>query len=142
MASGIEVLHGRYQKSILGSLLASLGEACGACLGTLTVDGSALQVDNYADQMYYHTSTGLPGTSWPSSAYRLVSVLDSYLGITPSTSPAVIQAAPAVAPAALPSSVPSQEAIRGQLAATAPHLYAALPDEKWRNYLALPKSIY
>ena len=119
----------------------SYSRSRGAFVG-VSLDGSALQVDNYADQMYYHTATGLPGASWPSSAYRLVSVLDSYLGITPSTTPAVIQAAPAVAPADLPSSVPSQEAIRGQLAATAPHLYAALPDEKWRNYLALPKSIY
>ena len=119
----------------------SYSRSRGAFVG-VSLDGSALQVDNYADQMYYHTATGLPGVSWPTSAYRLVSVLDSYLGISPSTTPAVIQTAPAVAPADLPSSVPSQEAIRGQLAATAPHLYAALPDETWRNYLALPKSIY
>ena len=48
----------------------------------------------------------------------------------------------AAAPAELSPSVPSQEAIRGQLAATAPHLYAALPDEKWRAFLALPQSVY
>ena len=119
----------------------SYSKSRGAFVG-VSLDGSALQVDNYADQMYYHTATGLPGASWPTSAYRLVSVLDSYLGISPTTTPAVIQSAPAVATAELPPSVPSQEAIRGQLAATAPHLYAALPDEKWREFLALPQSVY
>ena len=39
MASGIEVLHGRCKKSILGPLLASLGNLCGACLGTLAGQG-------------------------------------------------------------------------------------------------------
>ena len=119
----------------------SYSKSRGAFVG-VSLDGSALQVDNYADQMYYHTATGLPGASWPPSAYRLVTVLDSYLGISPTTTPAVVQSAPAVVPVVSAPSVPSQEAIRGQLAATAPHLYAALPDEKWREFLALPKSVY
>ena len=119
----------------------SYSKSRGAFVGA-SLDGSALQIDNYADQMYYHTATGFAGASWPPSAHRLVSVLDSYLGITPTTTPAVIQAAPVVALAAPAPSVPTQEAIRGQLAATAPHLYAALPDEKWRNFLALPQSVY
>ncbi len=119
----------------------SYSKSRGAFVG-VSLDGSALQVDNYADQMYYHTATGLPGASWPTSAYRLVSVLDSYLGISPTTTPAIVHSAPAAAPAELSPSVPSQEAIRGQLAATAPHLYAALPDEKWRAFLALPQSVY
>ena len=39
MASGIEVLHGSCKKSILGPLLASLGNLCGACLGSLAGQG-------------------------------------------------------------------------------------------------------
>ena len=39
MASGIEVLHGRCKKLILGALLPSLGNLCGACLGTLAGQG-------------------------------------------------------------------------------------------------------
>ena len=39
MASGMEVLHGRSKKSILGRFWPPLGSLCGACLGTLAGQG-------------------------------------------------------------------------------------------------------
>jgi lipid-binding SYLF domain-containing protein len=119
----------------------SYSRSRGAFVG-VSLDGSALQIDSYADQLYYHTPTGVAGAAWPPTAHKLVSLLDGYIGV-PSTT--AVAATTAVNPTAIirpAASVPSQEVLRGQLAATAPHLYAALPDEKWRNYLALPRSIY
>ena len=117
----------------------SYSRSRGAFVG-VSLDGSALQIDSYADQLYYHTPTGAAGASWPPSAHQLVRLLDGYLNL-PEATVGTTAVTPTAASAA-PASVSTQESLRGQLAATAPHLYAALPDTKWRNYLALPKSVY
>ena len=122
----------------------SYSRSRGAFVG-VSLDGSVLQIDSYADQLYYHTPTGVAGASWPPSAHQLVGLLDSYLKLPEEAAGATAVTPTAVTPTAVaapPASVSTQESLRGQLAATAPHLYAALPDTKWRNYLALPKSVY
>ena len=67
----------------------SYSRSRGAFVG-VSLDGSALQIDTYADQLYYHTPTGVAGAAWPPTAHKLVSLLDRYIGVPgpPPQSPA------------------------------------------------------
>lgn len=101
----------------------------------VSLDGSALQIDNTANAIYYR---GQP-SPLPTSATRLLEQLARYTG----------------APASLPNLAPGPEdgstpqtltpvdvqAMRRQLATSSRQLYAIL-DENWKRYLALPAEVF
>lgn len=115
----------------------------------VSLDGSSLSVDTGATNVYYQpgnplrdpSDTFAPG-QWPPSALRLLQQVARYTNaLTP------VAAVPALPAPALPPS-PAQPAapaggpdLRRQLAESSSRL-AAIVDENWKRYLALPAEVY
>lgn len=126
----------------------------------VALDGTALQVDPVANQVYYGNSGFTPAgtvvpqnTQLPASAVQLMNLIASLSGgAAPATSggaPSLAGASPplpglsappgmtATAPAASPDSLAS---VRAELAARNAQLQALL-DDNWRRFLALPTEV-
>ncbi len=123
----------------------------------VALDGTALQVDTVANQVYYGNSGYTPaGTvmpqnaQLPASAVQLMNLVAQYSG--GAAPPAVAQAPGAVpgmaapgTPLATPASAtapdaPDVSAVRADLAKQAQQLQAML-DDTWKRFLALPPEI-
>jgi lipid-binding SYLF domain-containing protein len=103
----------------------------------VSLDGSALQINSAANAAYYGGPTASPATAppgqpipLPPSAARLLDVVAHYT-------------APPRVPAPVPVTSPQGQALqlRQQLADASIRL-AALVDNQWKNYLALPAEVY
>ncbi len=118
----------------------------------VALDGTALQVDPVANQVYYGNSGFTPAgtvvpqnTQLPASAVQLMNLIASLSGGAPSLAGAspplpALSAPPgmtATAPAASPDSLAS---VRAELAARNAQLQALL-DDNWRRFLALPTEV-
>ena len=135
----------------LGAEILSYSRSRGLFAG-VALDGTALQVDAVANQLYYGSSgftpagTVLPqNAQLPPSAIRLMNVVAQYSGgMAPqdiaqapgSTHPGILPSASGAAPG-----TGDLAAVRAELAAQAPRLHALL-DENWKRYLALPTELY
>jgi len=110
----------------------SYSRSRGAFLG-VSIDGTVVQADPQADARYYQSATnsGGPGTI-PAAAQALMSQIARYAG-TPSAEMASGPTAP------VPQDDP--ENIRRALAESSEKLMANM-DPSWREYLALPQSVY
>ena len=111
----------------------SYSRARGAFIG-VSIDGSSISLDPSAEAGYYQP----PGTI-PASATQLVQVVAAYAAAEPAV--AAQPGAPAALAAAPPKSPNELEAARQQLDAASRQL-AALLDENWKRYLALPPDVY
>ncbi len=107
----------------------------------VALDGSVLSVDARANAAYYQApryglAAGPPGQPIPvpASAARLLQQVARYTGT------AVVVPQPAVALAA-PARAVDPQGLRRQLAAASQRL-AAIVDNNWKGYLALPAEVY
>jgi lipid-binding SYLF domain-containing protein len=116
----------------------------------VSLEGSALQVDDAANAAYYGASLpGAPPPAVPASALRLVEIVAQLTNHATVAPPAANQTFTTpvpgpVAPAAtLAPSVPSQhlDQLQARLAQSATQL-SPLLDDHWRQYLALPAEVY
>lgn len=114
----------------------------------VALDGTALQVDAVANQVYYGNSGFTPaGTvvsqnaQLPPSAAQLLNLIAQYSG---GVAPQEIvrtggEAAPGTPP---PAAAPADlAAVRAELAAQSPQLHALL-DDNWKRFLALPTELF
>jgi lipid-binding SYLF domain-containing protein len=111
----------------------SYSRARGAFVG-VAIDGSSIALDPAAEVGYYNQ----PGTI-PASAAQLIQVVTAY-----SAPEANVALPPGAAPpgmAAPPASPNEIEAARQQLDAASRQL-AAMLDDNWKRYLALPPDVY
>ncbi len=114
----------------------------------VSLDGSALQIDQAATQAYYQAGAtppapgAAPAGAVPPSAIQLMETVAGY-----TTRPQAADVAgqpPNAAPAAMdatPSAAMSEANLRGQLATASQRLQPLL-DENWRRFLALPVEVY
>ncbi|MEX2316229.1 MAG: lipid-binding SYLF domain-containing protein [Pirellulales bacterium] len=111
----------------------SYSRARGAFVG-VSIDGSSISLDPAGEAGYYTQ----PGTI-PASAAQIIQLVTAYSTADPATV-ALPQAAPpgAVAPPQAPLEI---EAARQQLDAASRQL-AAMLDDAWKRYLALPPDVY
>lgn len=111
----------------------SYSRARGAFVG-VSIDGSSISLDPSAEAGYYQQ----PGAV-PASAGQLIQVVTAYAAADPAAAPSA-GAAPPVA--AAPPNAPNElEAARQQLDAASRQL-AAILDDNWKRYLALPPDVY
>jgi SH3 domain-containing YSC84-like protein 1 len=119
----------------------------------IALDGTALQVDAVANQVYYGNSgftpagTVLPeNAQLPPSAVQLMNLVAQYSG---GTAPQPVAAAPGMAPAGAPVAIPASAtapappdlaAVQAELARQSQQLHAML-DDTWKRFLALPPEI-
>jgi len=123
----------------------------------VALDGTALQVDAVANQVYYGNSgytpagTVLPqNAQLPQSAVQLMNVVAQYSG---GTAPQPVAQAPGAAPGMVPPGAPvatpasatapvatDLAAVRTELAKQSQQLQAML-DDTWKRFLALPPEI-
>jgi hypothetical protein len=113
----------------------SYSRARGAFVGA-SIDGTSISIDQATEAMYYQT----PGTI-PASAMQLVQLVskissDGSVSARQNTSPATTTSLATVK--AAPSSV---ETTRQQVDESSRQL-AAILDDQWKKYLALPAEIY
>lgn len=117
----------------------------------VALDGTALQVDAVANQVYYGNSGFTPaGTvvpqnaQLPPSAAQLLNLIAQYSG---GVAPQEIvrtggEAAPGTPPPAAAAAAPADlAAVRAELAAQSPQLHALL-DDNWKRFLALPTELF
>lgn len=103
----------------------------------VSLDGSAIEMNPVAQEMFYGAPAGTAPTRVPESALKLVqeiTTLTEGARLAPPAGPGV-----AGQPAAVP--MPVVAPIREQLAAGANQMNAVLP-EAWRQYLALPPQVF
>jgi lipid-binding SYLF domain-containing protein len=110
----------------------------------VALDGSALQIDPFANAAYYQASHLTPqGTAagdsltLPPSAVRLLERVSMYTG---TGAPAGL-AGPAEGPLSAPVPLSEAELARRQLLQAIEQLYRVV-DEPWKKYLALPAEVY
>ncbi|MCU0981088.1 MAG: lipid-binding SYLF domain-containing protein [Pirellulaceae bacterium] len=119
----------------------------------IALDGTALQVDAVANQVYYGNSgftpagTVLPqNAQLPPSAVQLMNLVAQYSG---GAAPQPVAAAPGMAPAGAPAAIPASAttpappdlaAVQAELAKQSQQLQAML-DDTWKRFLALPPEI-
>ncbi|MCA9101071.1 MAG: lipid-binding SYLF domain-containing protein [Pirellulales bacterium] len=106
----------------------------------VSLDGSVINVDNFATAAYYHQGAGSTVVVPPAAA-ALAQLVAGYAGTDP-----VAAADTAARETAQPSPLIAQsqteaDVLRDQLARVAPELYE-LVDEQWKQYLALPAEIF
>jgi lipid-binding SYLF domain-containing protein len=135
----------------LGAEILSYSRSRGLFAG-VALDGTAIQVDGGANQMFYR-NTGFtpagpafaPNAQLPQSAVRLMNTIAQYTGAAPeqaAQAPGAVPAGnmvPGLAPAAAPP-VPDLGAIQTELAKQSQQLLAML-DDNWKRFLALPQEI-
>ena len=104
----------------------------------VSLDGSVLQVDSTANQLYYGTPLIAAGgtisaqaAAVPPAAVELTRQIAAHTGTNPSLA----------TPSDPSAGVPEMETQRSQLANQALHLYTVL-DEPWQRYLALPAEVF
>jgi lipid-binding SYLF domain-containing protein len=110
----------------------SYSRSRGAFVG-VSIDGSSISLDPAAEAGYYTQ----PGAI-PASAAQLIQVAKAYAVAEPAAVPPPGAAQIAAAPPAAPNEL---EAARQQLDAASRQL-AAILDENWKRFLALPPDIY
>lgn len=134
----------------LGAEILSYSRSRGLFAG-IALDGTALQVDAVANQVYYGNSgftpagTVLPqNAQLPASAVQLMNLVAQYSG---GVAPQEIAQAPGLAVPGSPLPGPANAgapadlaAVRAELAAQAPQLQALL-DDNWKRFLALPTEL-
>ena len=119
----------------------------------IALDGTALQVDAVANQVYYGNSgftpagTVLPqNAQLPPSAVQLMNLIAQYSG---GVAPQPVAAAPGMAPPGSPVATPASAttpaapdlaAVRAELAKQSQQLQAML-DDTWKRFLALPPEL-
>lgn len=127
----------------LGAEIYSYSRSRGLFAG-VSLDGSRLQIDPIANQLYYAAVGPQTGqvAQLPQSAARLMEVVASYTG-TPHIAPPATGAVPlANGPANINETpVNAKDATRVALAAASQRLHAIL-DDRWKQYLALPAEVY
>ena len=114
----------------------------------VALDGTAIQVDGGANQVFYgntgFTPAGAalsPNAQLPQSAVRLMNTIVQYTsGAAPQQVAQMPGAMPAGPAAAAPPSVPDLGAIQTELAKQSQQLLAML-DDNWKRFLALPQEI-
>jgi SH3 domain-containing YSC84-like protein 1 len=119
----------------LGAEIYSYSRSRGLFLG-VSVDGSALEIDETKQTAYYGAPSTQPPLQVPESAMQLLQYVATLTGNGPGAL-GVIQAAangPVVAPQQL-------EAARQTLAQQAGQLFPLLAAD-WQTYLALPRGVY
>jgi len=132
----------------LGAEILSYSRSRGLFAG-IALDGTALQVDAIANQVYYGNSgftpagTVLPqNAQLPASAVQLMNLIAQYSG---GVAPEVAQPAGVASPGfAAPGTAPAPAdlaAVRADLAVQAPQLHALL-DDNWKRFLALPSELF
>lgn len=106
----------------------------------VAVDGSAVQIDNNANAVYYQTAAqqnpGVNPPPLPPSAIKLLETIVHY-----TTPQATVVADANGQPVAAGNGVSQSEALRQQLVASSQHLYVLL-DDNWKRYLALPPELF
>jgi lipid-binding SYLF domain-containing protein len=111
----------------------SYSRSRGAFIG-VSIDGSSISLDPAAEAGYYTQ----PGTV-PASTVQLIQTITAYAAADPVIAPPQSAAAPGgLAPPAAPNEI---EAARQQLDAASRQL-AAMLDDAWKRYLALPPDVY
>jgi hypothetical protein len=115
----------------------------------VSLDGSALQIDNLANPSFYYPYGAGQGVV-PESAVILVNTIAQLTatGVAPPAAAGVApvpslapEPAPAPVPAAATAIHPPADQLRHQLADSAVRLNALL-DENWKQFLALPAEIF
>lgn len=136
----------------LGAEILSYSRSRGLFAG-VALDGTAIQVDGGANQMFYRNTGFTPAgpafasnAQLPQSAVRLMNTIAQYTGGTAPEQVAQTPGAavpgsllPGPAPAAAPA-VPDLGTIQVELAKQSQQLLAML-DDNWKRFLALPQEI-
>lgn len=136
----------------LGAEILSYSRSRGLFAG-IALDGTALQVDAVANQVYYGNSgftpagTVLPqNAQLPPSAVQLMNLIAQYSG---GIAPQAVAEAPGMAPPGSPVATPASAslpaapdlaAVRAELAKQSQQLQAML-DDTWKRFLALPPEL-
>jgi lipid-binding SYLF domain-containing protein len=100
----------------------------------VSLDGSVIDIDPVAFNVYYGAPLGQQPARIPDSAMRLLQDLVQATDTARAAPPGEAQPTPAEAAAA-------PAALRQQLATSARQLYGIV-DESWRKYLALPQEVF
>ncbi len=104
----------------------------------VSLDGSAIEMDPVAQEMYYGAPIGQQPARIPESAMKLVQDLVA-LTDTARLQPPSLQ--PTVVADTTTTPMPVVANVRDQLAANAKQLYGIV-SQQWREYLALPPEIF
>lgn len=105
----------------------------------VSLDGSALQIEQEANSVYYRAPANMPGAPQiPASAVKLMNALAMY---TSGAQPADVDGAPATVPVKPHPSISGPAGLKPQLADSARQL-SQLVDESWQRFLALPAEVY
>jgi lipid-binding SYLF domain-containing protein len=131
----------------LGAEIYSYSRSRGLFLG-VSIDGSALEIDQTAHTAFYGTPTPQPPARVPDAAVTLRQYLVELTGqgagpqaAEAAAAPGAGAAAPAVAPAVAAVTPTRLEALRQGLDLNARQMYAILAPE-WQQYLALPAEAF
>lgn len=109
----------------------------------VSIDGSVIQIDSFANAAYYHTSPQGQALV-PASASTLVSRVMAYTGnvARAGTDPYVQTSSPLqTQPTLAIAGMSEADQLRDQLRRTAPELYERLNPE-WNAYLTLPAAVF
>ncbi len=104
----------------------------------ISLDGSAIEMDPVAQQVYYGSLPGQPPVRVPASAMKLV---QDIIALTDTTRLAPGTEQPVEAAAFNPTSLTVVANAREQLATSANQLYGIVSPQ-WRTYLALPPEVF
>ena len=106
----------------------------------VSIDGSVVRMDQFATSVYYRSPAPGQPVVVPPSAQQLTQAIAAYAGTAAValTGATTVDQGPVVAEHHRAS---EPDVLRGQLAQLAPQLYELL-DEQWKNYLALPASVF
>jgi hypothetical protein len=112
----------------------------------VSLDGSALQIDNMANTSFYYPNGPGSTATVPEPAIFLVNTIRQLTVAAPTgavANPAAVtpMPTPAAVPMAAASNHVSADQLRHQLAGSAVQLNTML-DENWKRYLALPPQIF
>lgn len=113
----------------------SYSRARGAFVGA-SIDGTSISFDKATDALYYNP----PGTV-PASAIQLVQLVTTLSSGAQPAIPSPVQPDAAKSQTSGPQAPTSIEAARQQLDVSSRQL-AAILDDQWKNYLALPAEVY
>ena len=104
----------------------------------VSIDGSVLRMDQFATSAYYRSPAPGQPVIVPPSAQQLTQTIVAYASAASPTAAATTLQNSAITPH---QSESEADVLRGQLAQFAPQLYELL-DTQWKNYLALPASVF
>jgi len=106
----------------------------------VSIDGSVVRMDQFATGAYYRSPAPGQPVIVPQSAQQLTQAIVAYTGTTAerATAATTTPQNPTIAHQHVASEA---DLLRGQLTQLAPQLYELL-DGQWKNYLALPASLF